>query len=157
MNTENKIIFKNNVAVFYPFLSLRGYWGKELHVQPINSISGKCHIVFTSDYVTISTKLSDVTENVELTIFEGIPPRDEILSNMFCFAGAINVGNKGILLDFGSNSDVTISWVEGLTLVHIVLPFEECLNHQVQNIVCYLKTVEPKRARTSIGKIFQRG
>jgi hypothetical protein len=142
MRKDTKVIFKRKVNVFYPFITLEGLTGKERLQPKIDSLIGVAQFQFRMDSVSVATIPSDETEEIELTIYNGLPDVEDVPPTKLCAAGLIKVGRNGITLDSGGRVEDILQWPRGITAVHVVLMVPEVEKGQVRTVVFFIKDLK---------------
>lgn len=154
MNTQRNILFKGKAPLAIPFLGLDGGWGKEMLDIEIDNILPFWQIQFRLDEVTIRTSFSDEPDDVDLTVFDGLPGEGDILPDQICTEGIIVVGTNGIQIDSGGATLEVLPWPKGITLVHVVLDAIQMKSKEIKEVFVFIKFFGPISKRSFLQKYF---
>lgn len=148
-----KLLYQNTVKIVLPFVGVFGKIEPGLHEDPA---LGLADIHFSPGSVEVKTIYFDDIEEVSITIYEGLPGKEDIPPETICASGLIEVDDGKITLHGEGFSREYFNWPNGLTDVVVLLKASEVLNHQTRSITFYLRHFMRVRPQNGIAKIFQR-
>ncbi len=153
MRKDTKILLQRKVRVIYNAISLYGVQGKKRIVRKIDPYLSIGYVDFQIDHVTVGTKSSDETEEVDLTVFEGYPDKENLSPDKICASGLLEVGNDGLYIDMGSYDHDIIPWPSGITSVLVIVDMAEVEKHDVHSVTFFLKNMGRVKKGSGLRKI----